>query len=60
MIGMQARLSYTAIVSAIAVMTAMWILKDTVLPKLATPKVWMHHRWLRFRGMEEYVGRHRI
>lgn len=57
---MQEKLSYTAIVSALSVMTAMWILKDTVLPKLATPKVWTRNRWLRLRGMEEYVGRHRV
>ena len=57
---MQEKLSYTAIVSALSVMTAMWILKDTMSPMLATPKVWMRRRWLRLRGMEEYVGRHRI
>lgn len=58
-IGMQEKLSYTALASALSVMTAMWMLKDAIAPSLAAPKLWAYHRWLRLRGMEDYVGRHR-
>lgn len=58
MIG-QERLAYFAISASIGVLAAMWVMKDSMIKSVAVPSEWTRQRWLRLRGMEEYVGRHR-
>jgi hypothetical protein len=56
------KLETGAIISAVAVLVAMYICKDINLATIAAPsntKEWMRLRWLKMRGLEEYVGRHR-
>lgn len=55
-------LSYGAVATAAAVLAAMWICKDAIAASIDVPeplKEWTRNRWLRLRGIEEYVGRHR-
>lgn len=56
-------LSYGATATVVAVLAAMWIFKDAIVAAIDVPeplKAWTRNRWLRLRGIEEYVGRHRL
>ncbi len=56
------KLSFLSIATAVAVVVAMYIFSDAIKATLAAPnrsKTWMRLRWLKMRGLEEYVGRHR-
>lgn len=57
------KLGYASIATAVAVLVAMWICKDIIMAALSAPsrtKAWTRQRWLALRGMQEYVGRHRV
>lgn len=62
MIEQDNALSYGAILTAAAVLAAMWVFKDAIAASVSVPEplmAWTRARWLRLRGLEEYVGRHR-
>ena len=59
----QEKLGYASIATAAAVLVAMWTCKDIIMAALSAPsrsKAWTRARWLRLRGLEEYVGLHRL
>lgn len=63
MIEQDNALTYAAVGTVTAVLAAMWIFKDAIVAAIDVPepmKVWTRTRWLRLRGIEEYVGRHRL
>ena len=62
MIEQDNALTYGAVLCVAAVLAAMWTFKDAMLAAIDVPepvRQWTRHRWLRLRGLEEYVGKHR-
>jgi len=57
------KLSAAATICAVGMLVAVWLCRDTIIAVLTAPKRGKEHtrlRWLKMRGMEDYVGRHRV